>query len=196
MKVGPSSTGLTDDERNQYINRMSDTYGSSAAERIIPGDGDMILDSQPFEPTELVWDNTGPLEVTDSSDTTIMRSDNYAALYETNVENDDDYYLYWLWSGARPRKASDWTGEIRGLWSHIDLTNGGDITTYAPGSDMKDNGTVGPHPDKTGQDTDEFAVQWQGERAETQIVTGSCTEKRSDAERGFEWNISLAGGKR
>lgn len=199
VTVGPAETGLTDDERERYVDRMADEYGSARADDIVPESGVSSPGGHPgLEPAALAWDDAVSLRVTGSADETIATADNYAALYETNLDGDgdDSYYLYWLWSCARPRKTSDRSGELRALWTHVDLINGGDVTTYAPGSDVTDNGTVGPHPDKTGQDTDEFAVRWQGERAGVQAVTGSCVERRDARETGFEWTVYLAGEKR
>ncbi|SEQ45488.1 hypothetical protein [Natrinema salaciae] len=191
MMVDPDSDGLTDDERERYVDRMAERYGSRAADEIEP---DAAALSQQLQPgialEDRVWDGEQSLTVTDSAGTTLAESDNYGALYEnaqsSSLEEDD--YVYWLWSGARPREA----GVLRELWSHVDVTGGGDVMVYDPGGDRKDNGTVGPHPEKTGQDTDEFAVRWQGKRTKTQRVTGSLTESRGDGdERSFEWTVHI-----
>ncbi|ELZ03940.1 hypothetical protein [Natrialba asiatica] len=192
ISVGPDATGLTDDKRERYTDRMAETYGLSAAEKIIPDIADLNRRLQPgLALSNLVWDDTQSLTVTNSSGATLVESDNYAALYENEQSSSstEGHYVYWLWSCARPQEAN----ELRELWSHIDVTGGGDVMVYDPGGDVSDNGTVGPHPEKTGQDTDEFAVRWTGEHDGLQTVTGSLSERRVDGdERGFEWTVSLA----
>lgn len=63
---------------------------------------------------------------------------------------------------------------------------------YDPGGDVTDNGTIGYYPEKTGQDTDEFAVRWQGDHDDPQLVTGSVSERRTGEDRGLEWTVHLA----
>lgn len=192
MTVGPESEGLTDDERKRYIDRIAETYESQAVDEILPDAATLRRRLQPgIALGDRVWDGEQSLAVTDASGTTLAESDNYVALYENAQSSslDEENYVYWLWSGARPREA----GVLRNLWSHIDVTGGGEVRVYNPGGDSRDNGTVGPHPEKTGQDTDEFAVRWQGEHAGTQVVTGSLSESRGDGtERGLEWAVHLA----
>lgn len=194
--VGPDATGLTDDERADFLDRMTERYGEEAAASIVPvDDPDARLPRPGIEPDRLVWDATEALTATDGSGDTAVESDNYAALYETDADDDEGqrYYLYWLWSSARPANGD--AGRVRTVWNHVDLTNDADVTVYDPAGDRSANGTVGPHPDRTGQDTDEFAVRWEGDRDDALTVTGSCVERRSpDDERGFDWNVHLDGG--
>lgn len=194
--VGPDATGLTDDERADFRDRMAERYGEEAAASIVPVDGPDVRLPQPgMEPERLVWDATEALTATDGSGDPVVESDNYAALYETDVDDDEGnrYYLHWLWSSARPASGAD--ARVRTVWNHVDLTNDADVTVYDPAGDRSANGTVGPHPERTGQDTDEFAVRWEGDRDGAVTVTGSCVERRSpDDERGFDWNVHLDGG--
>lgn len=204
--VGPDATGMTDGERADFVGRMSETYGAAAAELITPRESSAARVPQPGATFEtLVWDATEALTAGDSNDSgdfgnsgdSVVASDNYAALYETdlNGEDDDRYYVHWLWSSAHPRSGADGTdGTISTVWNHIDLTNGADITVYDPAGDRSTNGTVGPHPDRTGQDTDEFAVRWKGGHDDAITVTGSCVERRApEDDTGFDWNVHLDG---
>ncbi len=190
--VGPDTGGLTGAEREQYVDRMAERYGSWAADDIVPDATSLDQSLQPgIASGDVIWDGEQTLAVTDSSGTTLAESDNYAAIYESEQSTslDEDVYVYWLWSCTRLREAD----ELRGLWSHVDVSGGGDVLVYDPGGDVTDNGTIRPHPEKTGQDTDEFAVQWQGEHDGTQVVTGSLSERRGDGDaRGFEWTVHLA----
>ncbi|WP_254766655.1 hypothetical protein [Salinilacihabitans rarus] len=192
--VGPSTTGLTDDERDRYVDRVAERYGPWAADEIVP-DAALGRRLQPgIALGNLVWDGEQSLSVTDSSGATLAESDNYVAIYENEQSSasEDERYVYWLWSCARPREA----GELRKLWSHVDVT-GGRIEVYDPGGDRSDNGTVSPHPEKTGLDTDEFAVRWRGEHDGVQVVTGSLSVSRDDGdERDFEWTAHLGAGTR
>lgn len=195
--VGPDATGLTDDERADFVGRMAETYGSEAAELLIPVENPDARTPQPGATFDtLVWDATEALTADDFDDS-VVASDNYAALYETdlNGEDDDRYYVYWLWSSARPAGGADGTdGTVTTVWNHVDLTNGADVTVYDPAGDRSMNGTVGPHPGRTGQDADEFAVRWEGRHDDAITVTGSCVERRSPGDdAGFDWNVHLEG---
>ena len=187
LTIGPETAGLTDAERERYVDRMAERYGSWPAAEIVPE----AVDLQPgLEPATRVWDGERSLAVTDSSDATLAESDTYAAVYAGDEEyaaDGNEYYVYWLWSCARPRNG----GALRELWSHADVRSG-DVLMYDPGGDVTDNGTIGPHPERTGQDTDEFAVRWRGDNADPQLVTGSVSERRVDGDRSLEWTVHLA----
>ncbi|ELZ03941.1 hypothetical protein [Natrialba asiatica] len=238
MEVDPSTRGLTDGERTAFVNDMSDKYGQEIAERIVPDGhesadgGDIGTQGQMpgLEPGSLVWDDDEHLEVDNPYGQTLVESDNYAALYETNVYKDggnDRYYIYWLWSAAQSIDHINITGNIKEFWNHIDLTNSADVTVYDPGGDVTKNGipvtvsasvsgtnssgsvgasagiegefylsedTVGPHPDKTGQDTDEFAVRWDGNYEGSQEINGTLVERRDTWDnRSFTWSVYLDG---
>jgi len=53
------------------------------------------------------------------------------------------------------------------------------------------------HPNKTGFSSDEFAVQWIGDKNGGQeAFTGACAEERTDGQtRGFDYEFYLKGGK-
>lgn len=191
----PGSTGIVtlerivrEDDRSSVIRHSCPRSLAS----IVPDDAAVRQRLQPGVALEdLVWDGARSLAVTGSSGATIAESDNYLAIYE-NAQSSSaavaDGYVYWLWSCARPREA----GVLRELWSHVDVTGGGDLMVYDPGGDREENGTIGPHPEKTGGDTDEFAVRWQGDHGAQQVVTGSCSTRRGDDdERGLEWTVHL-----
>ncbi|MFC3960147.1 hypothetical protein [Halovivax cerinus] len=193
MTAGPDDDGLTDDERTRYVDRMVDRYGSAAAERI--GSGPEPVDLGPGVTLgDRRWADEHSLVVTDSSGDALAESDNYAAVYENVYPSsmEEDRYVYWLWSAARPADGC----VLRECWSHVDLSDS-DVLLYDPGGDRQDNGTIGPHPERTGMDDDEFAVRWRGEHAGVQVVTASLSEGREPgAPRAFEWSVHLAGEPR
>ncbi|QIB74289.1 hypothetical protein G3I44_08340 [Halogeometricum borinquense] len=180
---------MNDEERAEFVDRMTRKYGEEAAASITLDTDDQRVPQLGMNPQRLVWDAAETLRVTDDSEEPFAESNNYAALYATDINRDDSkqYYVYWLWSSANGIDDG-----IRNMWSHVNLTNDADITVYDTASDRSENGTIGPHPKKTGQDTDEFAVRWKGSRDRVLAVTGTCVERRdSDDERGFNWNLHL-----
>lgn len=241
MEVDPSTSGMSDRERIAFIERMTEKHGQAAANRIRPSgresaDGEDVRTQGQMpglSPGELVWDDDEHLEVDNPYGQTLVESDNYAALYETDVhteDGNDQYYFYWLWSSAQSKDHLNVTGDIREFWNHIDLTNSADVVVYDPGGDKKRNGmtvtvsasvsgqtpdgksgasagiqgeftlaedVVRPHPNKSSQDSDEFAVQWDSGYLGyegTQEINGTLVERRDAWDsRGFDWNVYLDG---
>lgn len=146
MTVDPSTPGLTDEERSQFIEDMEKKHGERTTAEIVPDNSGISTNSQQpgIEPGIIIWDSTEHIEKTNFNGTTIVESDNYAALYETSVYRrggGEQYYFYWLWSSARSGSGFGWTGSISEFYNHINLLNDGDITVYDPSSDIKRNGT-------------------------------------------------------
>lgn len=145
MTVGPDASGMSDSERADFLDRMSRKYGEEAAASITPGDGVSTQGQQPgVEPGSLVWDDDEHLEVENGIGDVLIESDNYAALYETDVYKDggtEQYYFYWLWSSAQSINHGYVEGNIKDFWNHINLQNDADVTVYDPGGDITRNGT-------------------------------------------------------
>lgn len=167
---------------------MNDRYGGTSAERILFDESDA---AQPgIEPETKIWEGTKRIEAR-RSDEVIAELDVYLGVYQAEPEGDDEErYLYWLWTAARPIPESEaW---IRRFWTGVDFTGGGELMTYTPESDRTNDGTVGPLAERTGQDSDEFAVRWEGDTVESQVIVGGCIERRMGAdEMEFDWTSSL-----
>lgn len=144
IAVDPSTPGLDDRERQKFVENMRQKYGDAAADSIEPSGEASVEGQQPgISPGNLVWDSTQPLEVKNGIGDVLVESDNYAALYETDVYKDDGdkrYYFYWLWSSAQAIDQGYVEGNIKKFWNHINLQNYADVTTYDPGGDIKKNG--------------------------------------------------------
>lgn len=145
MTVDPDTTGMSDAERADFLDRMSRKYGEEVASSITPGGGVSTQGQQPgVEPGTLIWDDDEHLEVKNGVGDVLIESDNYAALYETDVYKNggsEQYYFYWLWSSAQSINHGYVEGNIKDFWNHINIQNDGDVTVYDPGGDITRNGT-------------------------------------------------------
>lgn len=189
--VDPTEDGLSADERAAFRDRVAQTYGSVAATRLTPdGDPEAAVRRPRLDPTDRIVDDTEQLQRVGEDGDTLVVVDNYVALYETGQTDEDgnDYTLHWVWSAARTTTERD---SVRTVSNHVDLHEDAELTTYGPGSDREVyGGTVGPSPEETGQDTDEFGLLWEGENTDTLVITGYCAARRSGDPGSFQWRVA------
>jgi len=230
VSVDPSTPGLTDRERQDFVRQMAKRYGKEAAANIKPDPKVSADGQQPgVEPGSILWDNTENLKVKNGFGDTLAEADYYTALYDTDVikeGTDQEYFFYWMWSSAGSIDQGYVEGNLKKFWSYVGLQGSGETTTYDPGSDTSMNGvpvtvsasvsgedpsgslgasaglsaeftlsqdTVGPYRSKTGTDTDEFAVRWEGNYEGNQEINGTMVERRNRYEGyDFKWEVSLS----
>lgn len=205
MRIDPSTPGMTDREREDFVRRMTKRYGESAAATIRPDPAVSADGQQPgVTPGSILWDNSEYLSVSNGYGDKLAEADYYTALYDTDVikeGTDQEYFFYWLWSSAGSIDQGYVEGNLKNFWSYVGLNGSGDTTTYDPGSDTSGGGIpVTVSASVSGEDPSGSVGASAGLEAEFTLAQNTVGPKRSKTsttsdEFAVQWDGDFEGNQ-